>query len=48
MPLKESSSKQAFKQNVSELYHHGTRKRSMRQIIAIAYAEQRKAKAKKK
>lgn len=48
MPLKESSSKKAFSSNVSELYHHGKRKRSMKQILAIAFAEKRKAKAKGK
>lgn len=48
MPLKESSSKKAFSANVSELYHHGKHKRSMKQMVAIAYAVQRKAKAKHK
>jgi len=48
MPLKNSSSKKAFSENVSELYHHGKRKRSMKQILAIAFAQKRKASVKGK
>jgi len=47
MPLDKSGTKQAFKKNVDELYHHGTRKRSLKQILAIAYAVQRRGKGKK-
>lgn len=47
MPLDTSGTKAAFKKNVDELYHHGTRKRSLKQILAIAYAVQRR-KGKKK
>jgi hypothetical protein len=48
MPLKESSSKKAFEKNLHELTVNGTRKRSLKQRLAIAFAEQRKAKAKGK
>lgn len=43
MPLIKSASKSAFKSNVKELVEHGTRKRPMKQILAIAYAQKRKA-----
>lgn len=48
MPLDPSDSKKAFKNNVRELVHHGKKKRSMKQILAIAYAEKRKARSYKK
>jgi hypothetical protein len=44
MPLQPGTSKKVFSKNVSELYHHGKQKRSMRQILAIAYAMKRKSK----
>ena len=39
MPLKTGSSKQAFKENVAELYKTG---RPIKQALAIAYAQKRK------
>lgn len=48
MPLIKSASKKAFEKNVSELYHHGKMKRSMRQILAIAFSVKKKAQQKKK
>lgn len=47
MPLIESASPSAFKSNVRELVEHGTRKRPMKQILAIAYAKKREAQGKK-
>lgn len=35
-------------QNIHELVHHGSKKRSHKQIVAIAMAEARRAKAKKR
>lgn len=43
MPLINSASKSAFNSNVKELVEHGTRKRPMKQILAIAYAKKREA-----
>ncbi len=40
MPLIKGKSKEAFKENVSELVHSG---RPIKQSVAIAYAEKRRA-----
>ncbi len=45
MPLKQSSSKKAFKSNVRKEMHAG---KSQKQALAIAYSVQRKNKRKKK
>ncbi len=45
MPLKKSSSKKAFSQNVRTEMKHG---KKQKQAVAIAYSVQRKAKRKKK
>jgi uncharacterized protein involved in copper resistance len=42
MPLRESSSKRAFKHNVEEMVHSG---HPIKQAVAAAYSEQRKAKS---
>lgn len=47
MPLKRGSSQRTISANISELTHHGSRKRSHRQIVAIALAQARKSKKKK-
>ncbi len=47
MPLEKGTSKAAFQHNVRELYNNGTKKRGMKQILAIAYAEQRRSRKKK-
>jgi hypothetical protein len=44
MPLKKSTSKQAFKANVREMVKSG---RPVKQAVAAAYATKRKAAAKK-
>jgi hypothetical protein len=41
MPLKSGRSQKTISSNISELTHHGTRKRSHKQIIAIALAKAR-------
>lgn len=43
---KKAINKQVSK-NIDELYHHGTKKRPMKQIIAIAESTARKFKKKK-
>lgn len=54
MPLKKATSKskkaiqKAVSQNISELAHNGTKQRSQKQIIAIAYNAARGGKPKKK
>jgi hypothetical protein len=45
MPLKKSSSKKAFKSNVSELVKSG---KPVKQAVAIAYSVKRKSPKKKK
>lgn len=45
MPLKKSASKKAFSENVKTEMAHG---KPQKQAMAIAYATQRKAQAKKK
>ncbi len=45
MPLKKSASKKAFSENVKTEMAHG---KPQKQAVAIAYATQRKAQAKKK
>lgn len=45
MPLKKSASKKAFSENVKTEMAHG---KPQKQALAIAYATQRKAQAKKK
>lgn len=40
MPLRKGKSKEAFKENVSELVHSG---RPIKQSVAIAYSEKRKS-----
>lgn len=45
MPLKKSASKKAFSENVKTEMAHG---KLQKQAVAIAYATQRKAQAKKK
>lgn len=46
MPLKKGSSRETISSNISELTHHGSRKRSRKQIVAIALSEARKSKRK--
>jgi len=41
MPLKSGKSKATISANIRELTHHGTRKRSHKQIVAIALAKAR-------
>lgn len=54
MPLKKATSKskkainKAVSENIHELYHHGTKPRTMKQIIAISEAAARKTGKKKK
>lgn len=51
MPLKKSSSKKAFKENVETLIHEVGKSphvKSKAQALAIAYSEKREAKKKKK
>jgi hypothetical protein len=43
MPLKRGSSRQTISDNISELYRHGSRPRSRKQIIAIAMNQARKS-----
>jgi hypothetical protein len=45
MPLKKSTSKKAFKENIKAEVNAG---KPLKQSVAIAYAVQRKAKGKKK
>ena len=45
MPLKKSASKAAFKSNVREMMRAGNMPR--KQVLAAAYATQRKARSKK-
>ena len=45
MPLKKSASKKAFSENVKTEMAHG---KPQKQALAISYATQRKAQAKKK
>ena len=45
MPLKRSISKKAFKENVRTEVKHG---KPVKQAVAIAYSEKRRAKRKKK
>lgn len=45
MPLKKSASKKAFSENVKTEMAHG---KPQKQAVAIVYATQRKAQAKKK
>ena len=45
MPLKKAASKKAFSENVKTEMAHG---KPQKQAVAIAYATQRKAQAKKK
>lgn len=45
MPLKKSASKKTFSENVKTEMAHG---KPQKQAVAIAYATQRKAQAKKK
>lgn len=45
MPLKKSSSKKAFKENIRKEIHAG---KPVKQAVAIAYATKRKAQGKKK
>lgn len=53
MPLKKSSGKgrkainKAVSENIHELVHHGTKKRSHKQIVAIAESAARKGKKRK-
>ena len=46
MPLKKGSSQKTISSNIRELIEHGTRKRSRKQIIAIALSQARKSKKK--
>lgn len=48
MPLKKGYSNKTISKNISELVHHGKRKRSHKQIIAIALNVARKARGKRK
>lgn len=54
MPLKKATSKskkainKAVSANIHELYHHGKKKRTMAQIIAISESAARNRKGKKK
>ena len=47
MPLAKGSSRKTISRNISELTHHGSRKRSHKQIVAIALAQARKSRKKK-
>jgi hypothetical protein len=42
VPLKSGSSRETISRNISELTHHGSRRRSHRQIVAIALANARR------
>ena len=42
MPLKPGSSPKTISANIEELYKHGRRKRSRKQIVAIAEANARR------
>jgi hypothetical protein len=42
MPLKKGSSKKTISANISELTHHGSKKRKHNQIVAIALAQARR------
>jgi hypothetical protein len=42
MPLESGSSRETISRNISELTHHGSRRRSHRQIVAIALANARR------
>ena len=46
MPLKSGSSRKVISDNISELTHHGSRKRSHKQIVAIALSKARERKYK--
>lgn len=48
MPLKPGSSRKTISHNISELTHHGKRKRSHKQIVAIALSEARRTGKEKK
>jgi hypothetical protein len=48
MPLKKGSSDKTVSENISELWHHGKKKRSQAQIVAIALDIARRHKGKKK
>lgn len=48
MPLLKGSSRKTISKNISELTHHGSRKRSRKQIIAIALSQARKSKHRRK
>jgi hypothetical protein len=52
LPASKSKSKKAINhqvsRNIDELYHHGTKKRSMKQIVAIAESTARGRNKKKK
>jgi hypothetical protein len=46
MPLLQGSSAETISHNISELTHHGSRKRSHNQIVAIALSTADKSKKK--
>lgn len=48
MPLKKGGGKAAVSQNIKELYNNGTKKRSRKQIVAIAESAARGGKKRKK
>jgi hypothetical protein len=42
VPLKRGKSRKVISENISELTHHGSKKRSHKQIVAIALAQARR------
>lgn len=43
VPLRQGSSRGVISENIRELVHHGSRRRSHRQIVAIALANARRS-----
>lgn len=48
MPLETGSSRETISRNIHELTHHGSRRRSHRQIVAIALAQARRGRRKRR
>lgn len=48
MPLERGSSRETISRNIHELAHHGSRRRSHRQIVAIALNEARRSRRKRR